>query len=381
MIGRRYVAGVSTSQDPAVAIGEAVGTVMQQLANSRVDLAVLFVSGTHVAEMADLVDVVRTVLGPSTLIAASAGGLVGGGEEIEGRAAVSLWAGRTGPVKSARLERLDVGTSSLVVGVPVDLLPGSTVLLLADPATFPVDGLIEQLPGGVALVGGLVSRPALPAGGADVRLWLDGSEYDDGGVAVVFPPGVAKPVVSQGCRPVGSPWVVTAADGNLIHELGGRPAHERLQEMIAALSSADRKAASRGLHIGLVANEQQENFEQGDFLIRSVMGVDRSSQGLAVGALAEVGQVVQFQVRDPASATAELKAVISEAETGGALAFTCSGRGSGFFEMDDHDAGIIADHVSGGVSGMFCSAELGPIGARNAVHGFTATVVTFSEVL
>jgi small ligand-binding sensory domain FIST len=377
-VRRSFAAGLSVAVDPVIAIAEAVGSVLEQLDGEVPDLAVLFVAGDHIAVMDDLVNVVAETLRPGCLVAVSAVGVVGGGEEVEVGPAVSLWAGRTGAVAPVRLESLDPRPDAVVLGIPEEIQPGSVLMVLADPFSFPVDQLLEQLPRGVAVVGGSASAATRPG---ENRLWLNRSEYRDGAVGVIFPPGVARPVVSQGCRPIGEPWVITAGEGNLVHELGGRPAVERLEEMIAGLSPEDRAAAARGLHIGVVANEQREQFEQGDFLVRGVLGIERTSRGVAVGDRVEVGKLVQFQVRDPASASADLVAVLSGAGTGrGALVFTCNGRGTNLFAEPNHDAEIVTEFVSGGVAGMFCAGEFGPIGTRNAVHGFTATVVTFGEL-
>ena len=64
----------------------------------------------------------------------------------------------------------------------------------------------------------------------------------------------------------------------------------------------------------------------------------------------------------------------------GALLFTCNGRGSRLFAQADHDAGLLAK-VSGDVpvGGFFCGGELGPVGGKNFLHGFTASIAAFLE--
>jgi small ligand-binding sensory domain FIST len=373
---RPFAAAMSVSTDPATAAGETIGAVLEQLAGSRPDLAVLFVAGTHVEHMDDLVSAVNATLRPETLLAMSAVGVVGGGREVERGPGVSLWAGATGPVRGVRMEALDRST---VLGCPDDLRTGETLLMVADPYSFPVERLFDDLPAGVGVVGGLASAAGEPGGN---RLWLDGAEYRDGAVGVVFPPGTVTTIVSQGCRPVGQPWVVTRSNQGLIHELAGRPAIERLNRVIESLSPKDRLAASRGLHLGIVANDLADEFTQGDFLIRGVMGIEQSTRAVAVGDAVEVGQVVQFQVRDPDSAGIDLVEMLGADGPGiqGALVFTCNGRGTRLFGEPHHDAERVTEVTEGGVAGMFCAGELGPIGARNAVHGFTATVVAFRQL-
>jgi len=62
-----------------------------------------------------------------------------------------------------------------------------------------------------------------------------------------------------------------------------------------------------------------------------------------------------------------------------ALVFTCNGRGVRLFGEPDHDAQIISDVVGPAVSGMFCAGEVGPIGTRSFLHGFTASIALFSD--
>lgn len=148
--------------------------------------------------------------------------------------------------------------------------------------------------------------------------------------------------------------------------------------MIEALSDHERTNAARGLHAGVVANERQDSFDQGDFLIRGVLGADRASGSVAIGYQAEIGEVLQFQVRDEDSASRELDRLLEPVEGRSALVFTCNGRGSHLFSTPSHDADRIQRQVGPAVAGMFCAGELGPIADRNAVHGYTATVLAFS---
>ena len=359
-----------------MAAGETVGRVAEAL-DGPTDLAVLFVSGRFCTELPAIVETVRSLLSPATLIGATAVGVLGGAQEVESGSAVSLWAGRTGPVGALRLESMP-GQPPQVYGLPDELADGSVVLAVCDPFTLPVDTLARQAndhPARPSVVGGLASAGGAPGSNT---LVLDGDLHRDGGVGVVLPPGVARPVVSQGCRPIGDPWVVTRSEGQLIHELAGRPALERVSELVERLDPADRALAAQGLHIGVVADEQQARFGQGDFLIRAVLGADRNTGAVAIGDAAEVGRVVQFQVRDEASASAELHRLTGAVEGRSALVFTCNGRGSHLFSRPNHDAEAVYESVGDAVAGMFCAGEMGPIAGRNAVHGFTATMAVFA---
>jgi small ligand-binding sensory domain FIST len=230
------------------------------------------------------------------------------------------------------------------------------------------------------VVGGMASAARGPGGN---RLVLDGAVHHDGAVGVLLDPAVpVRTVVSQGCRPVGTPMIATKAERNLVYELAGRPALDRLMEVVDQLDPDDRALAQKGLHAGLVIDERKAEFERGDFLVRNVLGADRANGAIAVGAEVEVGATVQLQVRDALSADEDLRALLADVgpTPSGALVFTCTGRGTHLFGEPHHDATVV-DDAFGGVptAGMFCAGEIGPVGGRTFVHGFTASLVLFGE--
>ena len=65
---------------------------------------------------------------------------------------------------------------------------------------------------------------------------------------------------------------------------------------------------------------------------------------------------------------------------GGALLFSCNGRGRRMFGSSNHDIGIVNSIVdSCVVAGFFAGGEIGPIGNRTFIHGFTSSLILFSE--
>ena len=178
---------------------------------------------------------------------------------------------------------------------------------------------------------------------------------------------------------MGNPFAVTKAEGNIVYELGGRPALERLQEVAAGASEADRRLLSQFVHIGRVIDEHKVDFDRGDFLIRNVIGGDPGG-AIQVGDMVEVGATTQFQVRDADSAGEDLTPAHGRPRTAdAALLFTCNGRGSRLFPTARPRRPVVSDSLGGApLAGMFCAGELGPVGGRNFLHGFTASVVLFS---
>jgi len=210
---------------------------------------------------------------------------------------------------------------------------------------------------------------------------LNDHQYSDGAVGALLPPVESlTAVVSQGCRPIGTPMTVTKSEGRIIYELAGRPALERLVELLESLNADERALAQRGIHLGRVIDEHKIEFDRGDFLIRTVLGGDREVGAIAVGDDVDIGATVQFQVRDAESADHDLRELLAGQRAQGALVFTCNGRGTHLFGTPDHDAQLVNAHVEGGATaGMFCAGEVGPIGDRSFLHGFTASILLFRD--
>ena len=373
-----FGAAASEHPDPAHAVAEAAGAVLDQVGPGP-DVALLFVTGPHVDAMPDLAQAVRAILQPGAMIGTTAVGVIGGSTEIEDVPAVSVWAGRTGRAEAVRFEVVDSPDGTAVVGMPDDAAVGRrTLILLTDPHSFPTEAFVkasnEQYPN-LAVVGGMASAGAPGSN----RLVVQGETHIDGAVGILLPEGLDDTkVVSQGCRPVGDPLIVTASERNLVHELASRPALERLRDLIDGADDDERVLLSRGLHVGLVIDERVDEFDRGDFLIRGVLGADHEAGALRIGDHAPVGTTLQFHVRDAASASDDLREMLGPVEADAALVFTCNGRGTRLFGVPDHDAEIVHAAVHGGaVAGMFCAGELGPIRGENHVHGFTAAVLLF----
>jgi len=335
---------------------------------------------THLPHAADIVGALRTVLRPRHVLAVSAESVIGGSREVQGSPALSVWAGRLPGAQPVRLRAEREADGWMVTGLPDGDLASSTLILFADPFSFPVDAFLaalrESRPG-LTVVGGLASAARRPG---DNRLVLDGDSYRDGALGVLLPPGLGvRAIVSQGCRPIGEPFIVTRSAGNVIHELGGRTPLDRLRELFAQVDDDERALLQRGLQVGLVIDERQLDFNRGDFLVRDVVGLDQRDGAMAIGDEVPVGTTVQFQVRDAASADDDLRRLLAGVEAAGALVFTCTARGVHLFGEPHHDASLVADHAGNATAGFFCAGEFGPIGGRNFLHAYTASIVVFSR--
>jgi small ligand-binding sensory domain FIST len=345
---------------------------------------VLFASAHFLGSAQALVSAVAEQTDQLPLIGCVADAVIGGAREVEAEPAVALWlAADLGPVETFAMEFVRTPSGGAWGGYRFGPDPAGVHLMLCDPFTFPAGGLLahlnEHVPGAMVM-GGMASGGLQPG---ESRLFLDGRALSGGAVGVHLPRAKVHPLVAQGCRPAGDPYTVTGAEGNLIFELGGRPPLARLRE----LPARELDMAAHGVHVGIAMNEYQAERGQGDFLIRGIVGADPESGAIAVGEAVEVGQTVQFHVRDARSADEDLRhalerecATLGGRRAAGALLFTCTGRGSRLFSEPDHDAGLLAKLLGDiPVAGFFCDGELGPVGGQNFLHTFTASIALFPQ--
>jgi small ligand-binding sensory domain FIST len=218
------------------------------------------------------------------------------------------------------------------------------------------------------------------------QVYLNGEVFEEGGVAISVGGEVKLlGVISQGCTPIGDTWTLTRVEQNLIHQIGNRPAYEVLVETVNKLSPADQRKTRGNLFIGLVVNEYLDEFHRGDFLVRNLLGGDPRSGVLAVGALPRAGQTVQFQRRDAEAATEDMNELLARAkrELAGATVYggclcSCNGRGQNLFGAPNHDAQTVQQQFGPlGLAGFFCNGEIGPVGEKNFLHGYTASLALF----
>jgi small ligand-binding sensory domain FIST len=389
MTMRVYGSGVSIQGDTASAAKEACVQAAFK-SGAPADLAVVFASPHHADQLDVAAAVLAEQLGPRVVLGCTGEGIIGQDQEIERQPALTVWAARLPGVALSpfhvTFHQADegFGVSGWPAAAPSD--PSTVFLVLADPFTTPGNEFLafldHQCPGARA-VGGMSSGGHAPG---QNRLLFGDAVVTEGVVGVGLTGDVPiATVVSQGCRPVGGRFLITRAEGNVIYELGGRPAFGCLQEMYASLVPAEQEMARRGLHIGVTINEAKAQFERGDFLVRGLVGADQREGSLAIGELVREGQTVQFHIRDRETASEDLSALLetqARAPQGlvpeAALLFSCNGRGRRLFGRPHHDVTLVRSHLGEvSVAGFFAQGEVGPVGGGNFLHGFTASLAIF----
>jgi small ligand-binding sensory domain FIST len=383
----RIGTGLSVSPDAREATLEAGAAARAALGSAGCDLAIVFASGAHLAAPETTLEAVREALDPDALIGCGAGGVIGRHQEIEDGTAVSIWAanldsGSATPFHAA-VEEIEEGAGALT-GMP-ELDGADGAILLADPATFPTDAVLRFLSGSapaVPLLGGLASGRGVDG---DAVLFSGEDVLGDGAVGVRLDGVEVIPCVSQGAAPIGPELTITAAEGNIIDELAGRPALEKLRETIETLEAEDLRLVQGGLLMGIVVDVNKPDYVQGDFLVRGLVGADPATGKVAVAADVHPGQVVRLHARDADSADRDLRealgvrmAALGGRAPAGALVFACNGRGRQMFASAHHDAMAVEEELAGAAAaGFFAAGEIGPVGGETFLHSFTATVAVF----
>jgi small ligand-binding sensory domain FIST len=384
----RFASATATDRDPAASVDTLADQLHERLGDTTTDLAVVFFSPNFVDHAKALSDALRESLGPRVLVGCSCEGVIGSENEIERQPAITLIAAQLPGIELAPLALRAAelssggGAASLLQRVPTP--EGTKVfLLLADPFTTPMDHVLDafnDVHSGVPIIGGMAS--GAPAPGANA-LFLDGEIVADGAVAVAMAGELQVDIiVSQGCRPVGPTYRVTRSHGNVIQTLDGEPALMQLQTLIQEISKEERELLQNGLFVGRAIDSEKDTLGRGDFLVRGLMGIDRDGGAIAVGDYVNDGEVVQFHLRDAATAKEDLEMMMTPqalfGPPSGAFLFSCNGRGTRLYDHPNGDLSTVQQFFPGiNVAGFFCAGEIGPIGGRNFLHGHTVSLALF----
>jgi small ligand-binding sensory domain FIST len=381
----RFASIAVTSSNVDVLLKDTAAAVLNRL-GEHADVAFVFVNAALAPRAESLAANLKRAIGARVMVGCTGEGVIGPAHEIEDQPALALVAAQ---MPGVEIEPFAIAKRDLM---KLALDPASLgeyyhppfrtqfVVLLADPFSAPMDGVLRafnQEVEGVPIIGGMASGARQPG---ETVLFMNSEAIREGIVGVSFAGDIAVDViVSQGCRPIGPVFEVTAATYNVIDSLGGQSPMTRIQALVDGLDDEDRDLLQNGLFIGRAINSKKESLGRGDFLVRGVMGVDSNSGAIAIGDNVVAGERVQFHLRDARTAREDLEMMLSPhalfESPSGALLFSCNGRGTHLFDEPDGDISAITSCFRGlDVAGFFCAGEIGPIGGKNFLHGHTASL-------
>lgn len=391
----KWSSTLSEAPSLELAVREASGDLRAGLDGVRPDLVAAFVSEHYAKDYEALPRLLRKEMGDVVLVGCSGGGVIGGGREAEKKPGLSLTAGVlpgveivTFHLESENVPEPQAGQAvwEKFMGVPASQNPG--FLVLPDPFSFDADRLLKGLDAAYPAspkVGGLASGGRGPEANA---LYLGGRTYRSGAVGLALTGDIAiDTVVAQGCRPIGNPMFVTRCRDNVILELDGDSPAAVIQKLYGTLAGRDQELFRNALFLGIVMKESQSEYHQGDFLIRNLMGVDPQSGAIGLSAHVKENMVVQFHLRDAATSTEDLNALLTRykkdaahASPQGSLLFSCLGRGLHLFGKPDHDTDLFRRHFGEiPLGGFFCNGEIGPVHGSTFLHGYTSSFGIFRK--
>jgi small ligand-binding sensory domain FIST len=367
-------------------------TLRAQLTAPRVSLGLVFMSPRFFPRAQQVLEILRVHARIPLLAGCSSQSLIVGDHELEQNAGltVGLYALPGAELKAVHFtqEQVEEANGPGYWHLETEVEAGQTNGWLAFIDPFHLDSETwlktwNEAYAPAPVLGGLATGDSNEQA---TQVYLNGEVYDEGGVAISVGGAVQLVgVTSQGCTPIGETWTLTKVEQNIIHQIGNRPAYEVLAETFNQLSPEQQKTARGNLFIGLVVNEYLEDFHRGDFLIRNLLGADPRSGSIAVGALPRLGQTVQFQRRSASAATEDMEELLTRAKKqlgdnliyGGCLC-TCNGRGKNLFGRPNHDAQLVQQRLGPmGLAGFFCNGEIGPVGEKSFLHGYTASLALF----
>lgn len=374
--------------------------IKDKLAGNPVNLLFGFVSSHFREYYPDLPGLVKRELSPDVFIGSSAGGLIGGGKEVEAERSFSF-IGASMPevdlngfyLSGKDLPDLDDGQESWYKLIGVKPSDKPAFVIITDPFSFRSDILVRGLdfaypyPDSVK-IGGLASGAMLSG---ENGLFLNDNYYDNGMVGLSISGNViVDTVVAQGCKAVGKPFTITKCKKNILYELDGNPAVMALKEVIDSLSENDKELIKDSVFLGVVLDEMKDSHQSGDFLIRNILGIEPTSGALVIGELLDQQKTVQFHVRDAATSNDDLRFLLKRyrEETldsgkfspSGALLFSCLGRGVYLYGRPNHDSDCFFSYVGQvPLGGFFCNGEIGPVGSNTFLHGYTSSFGIFRE--
>ncbi len=385
----QFFSATTTTTDLEAATRELNDAIRAQSDAARFDLALVFFTPHYARVASFLAENLRRDLTPRVLIGCTSEGVIGKEHEIENAPAIALVVAQLPGAQMTPFildtaewdETLgDVSKFRGIIAAPPD---AKLAVMVGDPFSVPMDRVLAAFNAhypGLPVIGGMASGAQQARGNA---LILNDQVHRHGAVGVSLAGDFdVDVIVSQGCRPIGRTFTVSAAQENIILKLENESPLEQVQAVVAALSSADRALLDNGLYVGRAIDSTKEILGRGDFLIRGLMGADPQSGAIAVGDVIEPGETIQFHLRDQTTAEEDLEMmlmsqVFADAPRG-ALLFSCNGRGTRLYDHPDGDISTI-QKILGGIhlAGFFCAGEIGPIGGKNFLHGQTASMVLF----
>jgi len=384
--------GYSTATNARTAALEATQAALKQAGLRTADAALCFASTTYGGSYPLMVRTVAEAAGTREIAGCGSIGVIAAGREIEKGPSVAVLVWASDVIQASRLFVPQLrGRTREVAGTIADTVRpklGANNLLCLFPDTYNVEAepllaaLRNELPG-VTLVGG----GATEDGSIGETFQFCGDVVSSNAISGMLLAGdfdlnLASTIA---CAPIGSGHRVTAVRDNVILELDDRPAWDVFAEAAGPLAD-DLPRALSFVFLALPLNPSMTKIERGGFYVRNITGASAEHGAIAVAHRPRQGDLVGLVLRDAERSRQELKATLAamqgrvKAPPAFGLYFDCVSRGSGLYQIPDHDSAYIGQHFGAmPVAGFFTGFEIGPLGEEASVLQYSGVLATIAE--
>jgi small ligand-binding sensory domain FIST len=386
--------GVGVHLDGFTAAGLAAHRALVAAGTTAADLALVFAGVRHEDDdYAGVLSAVGRTIPRATVVGCSATGVLSSSEELEDSNAVAVLAiagqqDLPSPIVPvfARGVRGDARAAGARLAREAERAlggdtAGAALALLVDPAQLDATdfvGAIVEVAPELAITGAGAS-----GGESGCRVFWQGEAHPDAAVGLVIPRDLHPTLgMTQGCQAVGEALTITAAEGNLILEIDGRPPFEALQRAV----SDPRHPGLRQMTPHLLAGIGELGADgRTDYVVRPFALTEGDRPALEVAEPVRAGQTIRFTVRDAIAARDDMKVMLDEQAEARAVAsapplfglyFNCAGRGSALYGQAGLDPELIRRRFGKlALAGVESSFEVAQACGRPRIHMFTGVLL------
>lgn len=326
------------------------------------DLVLAFVTSDYRKNLSQLIEILQIDGHASRIVGATGSGLYGFQKEHENTTGISLLFLKL-PKTEIKIFENPSNAAAIRLAVP----DPAGFFLFGNPVASDAGGALpvlhESFPE-VPLVGGCAAGGP---GAEDVFVFTESGIVRSGELLLALSgPLRVVPLVSQGCSPIGEPFVVTGSRDENVLTIGRKEAFSVLAATWEALPDELQAEAVGNICAGLAINEQVDHYDIGNFLIRHIVSTDLEKGWLELADSPREGQTMQFQMRDGSAAGEELRKHCRHIREQHGTPFAgvlCGGQGRGkqLYDAEDRDVRLIEEHLGTfPLAGFFSNGEFGP---------------------
>jgi len=388
-------AGFSNIGNGSEAGREAAIQAMESGGLDTADCAIVFCTFPHKDYYREILNSVGEITKTSNITGCSGIGVLANLGEIEAEPGVSVLAVSTDEIEATCFITRGSSEGGFKAGVEIakNLKPNiserALLTLLPDPFSInPYDlfeGVKSQL-GNIPIVGATASENPYVN---ETTAFCGNSVYKRSVSGLMIQGDFEYKIgITQGCQPVGPPFVITKSENNIIFELDGKPAFAVLKEFVPQSLAENPRDLIHVVFLGFSPKNDVSDYKTGNYLIRNLLGINPENGLIGVAEKVREGQNITFALRNSQMARDDLKQMLERMKSQGdpdkpykfGLYFNCCGRGSSLYGQKGIDTAYINYYLGNvPIIGFFGNSEFSHLHGKNHIFTYTGVLVLFSE--